>query len=179
MEMALYYPKEGYYNSSGDKIGKCGDFYTAPCYTSLFGQMIARQVEEMWHLLGKKNFTIVEYGAGTGILCLDILEALQSNTAFYKKLRYCIIEKSDVLRERQKKILPQNVSWYDHISEIPAFTGCILSNEVVDNFSVHQVVMQKELMEVYVDYDNGFAECLKPAPAPLKDYFAQLNVRLP
>jgi SAM-dependent MidA family methyltransferase len=30
--------------------------------------MIGRQIEEMWQILGRKPFTIVEYGAGTGLL---------------------------------------------------------------------------------------------------------------
>lgn len=57
--------------------------------------------------------------------------------------------------------------------------GCILSNELPDNFAVHQVVMANELMEVFVGYDNGFIEMLKPAPKILKDYLAELKVVLP
>jgi SAM-dependent MidA family methyltransferase len=179
MEMALYYPGAGYYTSAGDKIGKHGDFYTSPYFTSIFGEMLGRQLEEMWQVLGKKEFTVVEYGAGTGSLCRDILNQLKNNEELYDKLHYCIIEKSPVMREKEKTILREKVSWYDTIQDIPAITGCILSNEVVDNFSVHQVVMEEELMEVFVGYDNGFVELLKPASKELKDYLAQLNVRLP
>src|SRR4051812_24910945 len=94
MEMALYYPQLGYYTSPGDKIGADGDFYTSCNLTALYGAMIARQIEEMWHYLGKKEFTIVEYGAGTGMLCHDILTSLRQNQKLYDKLQYCIIEKS-------------------------------------------------------------------------------------
>src|SRR4030095_9556418 len=73
MEIALYYPGLGYYTSPGDKTGKNGDFYNSPEFTSLFGAMIGKQVEEMWKLLGSNDFTIVEYGAGSGLLCNDIL----------------------------------------------------------------------------------------------------------
>ncbi|HEU4862070.1 MAG TPA: SAM-dependent methyltransferase, partial [Chitinophagaceae bacterium] len=53
-------------------------------------------------------------------------------------------------------------------------------NEVVDNFSVHKVVMVKDqLMEIFVGYSNGFVEVLKPAQAILKDYFRDLGVQLP
>jgi SAM-dependent MidA family methyltransferase len=179
MEMTLYYPELGYYTSAGEKIGENGDFYTSPCYTSLFGQMIARQLEEMWQALDKNPFTIVEYGAGTGILCQDILNALANNNELYGHLNYCIIEKSDVMREKQKKIANDKVSWHNSIRDIHSFHGCVLSNEVVDNFAVHQVVMQDELMEVFVDYDSRFVEVLMPANDLLKDYLAQLNVVLP
>lgn len=179
MEMALYYPGSGYYTSDGDKIGEKGDYYTSPCYTPLFGQMIARQLEEMWNELDEQDFTIVEYGAGTGILCRDILDELKNNTRLYDKLNYCIIEKSGAMREKEKKIVGNKVSWYDNILAIPPFTGCILSNELVDNFPVHQVVMTDELMEIFVGYENGFVEILQPASPALKDYLAQLNVALP
>ena len=65
MEMALYHRGYGYYTSDEDKIGKQGDYYTSPYLTSVFGYMIAKQLEEMWSILGKKPFTVVEYGAGS------------------------------------------------------------------------------------------------------------------
>src|SRR5829696_6436148 len=77
MEMALYYPNHGYYTSPGEKIGKQGDYYTSAFITGLFGQLIARQLEEMWVLTGRSEFTVVEYGAGTGMLCNDILNTLK------------------------------------------------------------------------------------------------------
>src|ERR1044071_1956672 len=78
MEMSLYYPELGYYSSSKNKIGKDGDYYTSPDLTPVFGEMIAKQLEEMWELSGKQPFTIVEYGAGTGTLCRDILNSLKN-----------------------------------------------------------------------------------------------------
>jgi SAM-dependent MidA family methyltransferase len=141
--------------------------------------MIGRQLEEMWRILGEKAFTIIEYGAGTGQLCHAILDYLKNNGKLYEELNYCIIEKSLVMREKEKMHLHEKVSWYDSIQEIPAITGCILSNELIDNFAVHQVVMEDELMEVFVDYTNGFVELLKPAKQALKDYLAELNVILP
>jgi len=111
MEMALYHPEQGYYTSEGEKIGPGGDFYTSPYCTSLFGQMIARQIEEMWNAMDQQPFTIVEYGAGTGILCRDILDELQQrNKTMYEKLKYAIIEKSAAMREKERKIVSEKVS---------------------------------------------------------------------
>jgi len=39
--------------------------------------------------------------------------------------------------------------------------------------------MKKELMEVFVDYQNGFTEILYPASSELKKYFTELKVTLP
>jgi SAM-dependent MidA family methyltransferase len=179
MEMALYYPELGYYNSEKDKIGAEGDFYTSANLTATFGAMIGRQMEEMWQILEKKPFKIVEFGAGTGLLCHDILDYLKNNSYLYQSLSYCLIEKSASMREIQKKHLHEKVSWYNSIQEIPKINGCILSNELIDNFSVHQVIMEDQLMEVFVDYKEDFIEILKPAKKELTDYLATLNIQLP
>lgn len=178
MEMALYYPEIGYYNSTQNKIGANGDFYTSPYISADFGAMIARQMEEMWQILGNNPFTIVEYGAGTGLLCHDILNYLKNNIPLYDHLSYCIIEKSASMRAIEKKYLHEKVSWYESIQDIPEINGCIISNELVDNFAVHQVIMEDQLMEVFVDYDDGFIEVLKPAKKELIDYFTALNIQL-
>ncbi|MFZ2412195.1 MAG: SAM-dependent methyltransferase [Candidatus Methanoperedens sp.] len=179
MEMALYYPELGYYTSSREKIGKTGDYYTSPNLTPVFGEMIGRQLEEMWHILGGKEFTVVEMGAGMGLLSSDVLSYLKKNEELYEGLNYCIIEKSLAMRGEQKKRLCEKVKWYNSIEELSGFSGCVFSNELVDAFPVHLVVKEKELMEVFVDYKNSFIETLKPASSELKKYFAELGVMLP
>jgi SAM-dependent MidA family methyltransferase len=179
MELCLYYPDLGYYTSAGNKIGTAGDYYTSPTLGPLFGSLLGKQLEEMWRVLGEKPFTIVEYGAGPGQLCQDILEYARHNEKFYEQLQYCIIEKSAAMREQEKMHLHEKVSWHDSIEELAGISGCILSNELLDNFPVHRVVMQEELMEVFVDYRDGFVEILRPAGQMLQNYFTELNVNLP
>lgn len=178
MEMALYYPELGYYTSH-DKVGKEGDFYTSPNVTPAFGEMIGRQLEEMWHILGEKKFTVVEMGAGTGLLSCDVFAYLEKNKELRDNLEYHIIEKSPAMRKEQEKRLPGKVRWHDSIGELSGFSGCIFSNELVDAFPVHQVVMGEELMEVFVDYSDGFIETLRPARHELADYLSELDVALP
>ncbi|HET9430563.1 MAG TPA: SAM-dependent methyltransferase [Chitinophagaceae bacterium] len=177
MEMALYYPGLGYYTSPGDRTGLNGDFYTSPTLTSLFGEMIGRQMEEMWTFLDKKPFTIVEYGAGSGTLCEAILNYCKNNRSFYNKLNYVIIEKNNSLHLR--KIKDPKLKRCDSILALSPINGCILANELVDNFPVHRVVMQQELMEVYVDYKDDFFEILRPASSALKEYLEEMGVFLP
>ncbi|MBA3647894.1 MAG: SAM-dependent methyltransferase [Chitinophagales bacterium] len=178
MEMALYYPDLGYYTSLRDKIGKHADYYTSSDFTSLFGVMVGKQIEEMWSILNEQPFSIVEYGAGMGFLCRDILHYLANNKKLYGAIRYCIIEKSAAMREKQKFILNEKVSWHNSIFDIPEIAGCVLSNEVLDNFSVHRVVMEDDLMEIFVDYENDFGEIIKPAPPALKNYLDELKINL-
>ncbi len=177
MEMALYYPELGYYTSKRD-IGKKGDYYTSPNISAVFGEIIGKQIEEMWHILGEKEFTVVEIGAGTGLLSKDVLEYLRKNHELYSCLDYCIVEKSPAMRREQRKQLTE-ARWCDSIKELSGITGCIFSNELLDAFPVHIVVMGNKLMEVFVDYNSGFIEVLKPASKELNDYLNELNVTLP
>lgn len=179
MEMALYYPEMGYYISEENKIGLNGDYYTTPGLTPILGEMIGKQLEEMWCILDKKPFSVVEYGAGDGSLCKDILFYLKNNSEFYDTLTYYIIEKSPAAREKEKMLLTEKVQWANSIEDIAPINGCILSNEVLDNFPVHRVVMKDDLMEVFTGYEDGFFEFLRPAPNLLKEYFWELNVILP
>ena len=179
MEIALYYPGLGYYTSKKDKIGKKGDYYTSSNLTPAFGEMMGRQLEEMWGIIGEKKFTVVEMGAGTGLLSLDVIEYLKKNPEIFNYLDYCIVEKSLVLQNEQKEKLGENVRWCNSLNELSGMTGCVFSNELVDAFPVHQVVMEEELMEVFVDYEDGFVETLKPASDELNSYFVELGIVLP
>ncbi len=176
MDLCLYHPIYGYYTSTGDKIGRDGDFITSSSLTTSFGATIGRQMEEIWHILGKKDFTIVEYGAGQGLLCHDMLEYLKDNSPLYDHVRYCIIEKRTHMPVEQ---LSDKVKIYPSIEEIPGDIDCIFSNELIDNFPVHQVAMEDELMEVYIDYKDKFTELLKPANSILQEYFHELLITLP
>jgi SAM-dependent MidA family methyltransferase len=179
MEMALYYPELGYYTSDKNKIGTDGDFLTSSNYTSVFGELLAVQLEEMDNNINGEKFTVVEYGAGTGLFCNDILKQFEKSPRLFGRLSYCIIEKSPSLIKKQKELLGEKVNWYNSIHEIGPFEGCIISNELIDNFSVHQVTMENNLMEIYVGYDDGFTEICKPASAELINYLAELDISLP
>jgi SAM-dependent MidA family methyltransferase len=182
MDMALYFPGLGYYTSSGEKIGISGDYFTSPTITSMFGTMIGKQLEEMWTLMKESDLTIVEYGAGKGTLCCDILDYLKTNEKLYKGVKYCIIEKSPAMREAAFLNIGKHekVSWHDHLSEIALRNACILTNEVVDNFPVHKVKMKDDLMEVFLIKDGkDYKEILLPAHDGLKNYLDRLSVKLP
>jgi SAM-dependent MidA family methyltransferase len=193
MEMALYYPGLGYYTSAEKKIGKAGDFFTSSEVSPAFGAMIAKQLEQMWEIMGENSFTIAEYGAGNGGLCCSILSHLRKkNKRMFDNLHYCIIEKSPVMQALEKKLLAAKlhfseeqitnnhlISWHNNIKDIDNLNGCVLSNELVDNFAVHRVEMREELMEVFVNFTGDFEEVLLPASRELKAYLEELKVELP
>ncbi|HVU98170.1 MAG TPA: SAM-dependent methyltransferase [Puia sp.] len=184
MEMALYHPGQGYYAASRDAIGEAGDFYTSPYLSDLFGEIVAGQLEEMWMWLDRRPFTIVECGAGAGLLCRDILHRLRNNPGMFDHLQYIIIEKSEWMRKKEQALLAAEgllpkLRWASSLRELPHIHGCILSNELFDNFPVHQVVMGDRLMEVFVGYENGFREVLRPASPALTGYLREFQIVLP
>ncbi len=184
MEMALYYPDLGYYTRTSAQIGRAGDFYTSPHLHRIFGAMIGRQMEEMWHSMGcPECFPVVEMGAGMGYLAKDMLEYLKGKRIF-PHLHYTIVELNPSIRERQRQLLTDlldKISWRSHLSELDTFCGCLISNELLDAFPVRLVEMDGELMEIFVSYDqeNGFREVKKPCSKELKDYFREFGIELP
>ncbi|MNR82199.1 hypothetical protein D3C72_129540 [compost metagenome] len=135
MELALYAPDVGYYSGGAAKLGKDGDFTTAPEITSLFGETLAHAAGE---LMAQSAPQILEFGAGTGKLALDILT--ECAAAGIPLERYSIVELSGELRARQQQTLagfPQ-VTWLDDFP--PAFSGVVLGNEVLDAMPVSLVV---------------------------------------
>ncbi len=179
MELCLYHPQYGYYTSARTRIGKQGDFFTSSSVHSLFGRLVARQVVQLWQLLGEGPFTLVEQGAGEGFLCLDLLDALQDEAPeLYSRIEYIIVELSSDHKRKQSDRLVSHVeagrvSWCE-LSELKPFVGCFLSNELVDAFPVHLVEkVNGELKEVLVHcVDDGFVEELGDlSDSRIADYF--------
>lgn len=184
MHLALYHPVHGYYTASRTRIGKQGDFFTSSSVHACFGRLIARQLVQMWHLLGKGAFTIAEQGAGEGHLCLDILDAIASDAPeFYSNLNYRIVEISDDNCQRQAEMLHQHidegrVEWCE-LAQLKGMQGCFLSNELVDAFPVHLVEKHGgQLQEVYVlNAKDGFKEELRPLSVPeIQEYFDRVGI---
>ena len=76
MALALYAPGLGYYMAGARKLGRDGDFITAPEISPLFGRTLARQLQQ----LTQAGLTdVLEIGAGSGALAADLL--LETGTA--------------------------------------------------------------------------------------------------
>ncbi|MDB5797970.1 MAG: class SAM-dependent methyltransferase [Paucimonas sp.] len=127
MALALYAPGLGYYSGGSAKLGKDGDFTTAPEMTPLYGRTLALACASLFEQCGRH---MLEFGAGTGKLARDLLtelEAIGQPAASYQ-----IVEVSGELRQRQQQTLrdfPQ-VTWLD---AMPArFSGIVVANEVLD-----------------------------------------------
>jgi SAM-dependent MidA family methyltransferase len=136
MELALYDPDGGYYRSEDARPGRAGDFVTAPELHPIFGQTLARAVDEAWRVLGEpERFTVREHGAGEGALAVPLLRALPA------AVRYAPVEIDERrlarLRDRLGKAgLADRLD--DRAPDAP-LVGVVLANEVLDALPVHRV----------------------------------------
>lgn len=173
MEQALYAPDLGYYSGGAAKLGKDGDFTTAPEMSPLFGAALAQVAAA---IMAQSAPHILEFGAGTGKLARDVLTELAAQGVTVE--RYAIVELSGELRARQQEALrdfPQ-VTWLDGIPE--RFDGVILGNEVLDAMPVHLVTKTEDgWRELHVTVADGrFA--YQPAALP-SALAAQLASQVP
>ncbi len=187
MELALYHPQYGYYTTKAVDIGAQGDFFTSPHLGKDFGELLAVQFAQMWEIMGQPvPFTLVEMGAGQGILAVDILKYLYKHyPKFFNALHYVIVEISPGLRQKQQQLqgVADKVQWRS-LEEIPAnsIVGCCFSNELVDAMPVNLFLLQDgQLGEIYVTIseDNKFIEvCSAPSTPKLAQYFDLVEVNL-
>ena len=105
MELALYHPEWGYYETEAGRVGRGGDFVTSVSVGVAFGQLLASRFAE-WFSGIDSPVRIVEAGAHDGTLARDILEWLNEHyKPLCELLTYTIIEPSAKRREWQAKRL--------------------------------------------------------------------------
>jgi SAM-dependent MidA family methyltransferase len=139
MELALYAPGLGYYAAGSAKLGVAGDFTTAPEVSPLFGRCLAAQCREV--LADLAGGDILEFGAGSGALAAEVLQALARQGPL--PARYLILEPSPDLQARQAKLIIERIPWaagrVHWLSRLPeGFRGVVLANEVLDAMPVHR-----------------------------------------
>jgi SAM-dependent MidA family methyltransferase len=156
MELALYAPGLGYYMAGARKLGRDGDFVTAPEISRLYGRTLARQVAQLARLgFGE----ILEIGAGSGALAADLLAELEALGC--PPERYLVLELSPDLRDRSRDTLAarvprllERVAWLSRLP--PSFTGIVIGNEVLDAMPVHVFERQgPRVVELGVTLSGG------------------------
>ncbi len=161
MQHALYAPHIGYYNAPNVILGPQGDFITAPELGGVFAKCLAVQCAEILHTLPQKN--ILEFGAGTGKLAGDLLDALTQHNIQLDN--YLILELSPSLRQRQQDLIAQKYPQYRHLitwlDRLPATTidGIFLANEVIDAMPVARFYFANDKLQEYLvcEHENMFS----------------------
>jgi len=169
MNTCLYAPGLGYYSAGSHKLGKMGDFTTAPEISPLFSRTLAHHIIDVMHQI--KHANILEFGAGSGKMAVDILTELATQQCLPN--HYYIIEASADLRQRQRQTVLENIPhladkviWLDQLPQY--FIGVILANEVCDAMPVHRLHFKNgKVTEHYIEqHDNKLRWCEQPLSSP-------------
>ena len=181
MERALYEPGLGYYSAGLHKLGREGDFVTAPEIGNLFATCLARQALELREAIGPMD--ILELGAGTGKLAADLLRALPRD---HWPGRYRILERSADLRAVQQETIEQNapdcldrVEWLDRPPDTP-WRGLLLANEIIDALAVERFrIGDSGIEQECIDVDGDrFITSYRPAPPALAEAVERLDLEV-
>ncbi|MEY4883247.1 MAG: hypothetical protein RIS34_1101 [Pseudomonadota bacterium] len=161
MAQALYTPGLGYYAHDGAKFGvmpvgvkgQGSDFVTAPEMTPFFGRALAVQVVQALQVTGTHE--VWEFGAGSGALALQLLQALGEQVH-----RYTIVDISGSLRAHQQQTLAAHGDKVRWVSELPqTLQGVVVGNEVLDAMPVKLLARAQGAW-----FERGVA--LRPGPNP-------------
>jgi SAM-dependent MidA family methyltransferase len=174
MHYALYAPRLGYYSAGTRKFGDDGDFVTAPEISPV--------------LRNVPGGAILEFGAGSGRLALEVLRTLDELDAL--PTEYSIMEVSADLRERQQRLLRRElpgiadrISWLDRMPETQR--GVVIANEVLDALPVERFMRRSGgVCQLRVGDEGGeFVFVDEPAPdilaAAVESIEKDIGERLP
>lgn len=174
MELALHDPQGGYYAAGPERLGREGDFFTASDVGTLFGECVARQLQEMDRFLDAPDpFRYVEFGAGRGLLAADVRDALRrSGSSLARRLSIVLVDSSPGMRSACRERLPESEVRADPPPASSA-AGCAVAVEWFDALPVHRVRRrQGALVEVFVDADRDgrFVEVEEAAGAEARSW---------
>jgi SAM-dependent MidA family methyltransferase len=145
MDEALYHPTSGFYASGKTRTGKEGDFLTPVSPGPVLGQLLARQADELHHVLGRPpSLNLIEQGADAGWLARDLLGAIQRNhPKLTQAVRLHLIEPHPKLAETQRTTLTSctrsfPIQWHPSLKEFsgPSIPSLFYSSELVDSFPI-------------------------------------------
>ena len=189
MALALYHPRLGYYSGGAGRepLGWSGDYFTSGDVHPLWGWAVARQLHQMWEMLGQPaRFDVVEPGAGRGTLARDVWAyARERAPEWAEALRYTLVDRAEagnpLRRAREARLAAElaalevpaaAVRWMADPRDLApgSLVGAVVSNELVDALPVHVVEKRGEtLAEVYVAVEERtgrLVERLAPPSSP-------------
>ncbi len=184
MKAALYDPDGGYYQRADrPRWGRAGDYRTSPERSELFAATFARYFVK---LASEVNLTIVESGAGDGSFAAGVLRTLRDQfPSHFAETRYVVYELSDDARRRAQERLSEFgdcVEFCSDWDQLSVDSGIYFSNELLDAFPVHRLVMNDEgLSEFYVavDASGEFVWTTGPLSTPrLVEFIDEYSIEL-
>jgi SAM-dependent MidA family methyltransferase len=191
MQAALYDESDGYYCRPGlVRQGRAGDYRTAPETSPLFAATFAWYFSKLFAdlVLGlgsPPSWTIFEAGAGNGEFAYGVLSNLRAEyPEVFSATSYVIDEVSPATRPRAAERLSEFAErlTFQRLDSMdnPALAGVVFSNELIDAFPVHRVIMRGgRLRELCVGLDrNDFVWVESDPTQSVAEYCQRVELRL-
>ena len=200
MQACLYSPHGGFYSSRGTRIST--HFGTSPTSHPVFGALIARQLAHMWHLLRDPPvFHVIEVGSGDGALAQSIVQACWRMAPRLAQVLYYVAAdyeprwlpspdhtfawdhgtRDGMSPSRRDALLGVQRVKTEGLRAFRKVVGCILCNELIDNFPVHRFAIQGgRVKEVFVTSAGGtLTEVLDEPSSPcIEERLTRLGLSL-
>lgn len=137
MAACLADPAHGYY-TKGARVGRAGDFVTAPEISQIFGEILGLFLAQAWIDQGRPADAILaELGPGRGTLMADAARAIERAVAFRPPLH--LVEINETLRtEQAAKLSGRAPVWHADADALPDAPLFLLANEFFDALPVRQ-----------------------------------------
>lgn len=178
MESALYDPERGYYSVRE----KAADFYTAPELHAAFGAVLADRLALLLERVRSGPLSLVEAGCGDGTLACQVARRLrEKHPALADRVSFVLVErgrKDLTTAVRRLNAFGVKVTACTEIAKLPAFSGVLYSNELLDALPVHLLEARGgRIQEVFVD-GEGREVCAPLSRPELEPHAAALAGRL-
>ncbi|NBB71275.1 MAG: class I SAM-dependent methyltransferase [Alphaproteobacteria bacterium] len=159
----------GYY-ARQEVFGAAGDFVTAPEISQIFGELVGLALADAWRRQGAPApFVLAELGPGTGALMADLWRAVGIVDGFRDAARLHLVERSERLRERQRRALDDAPAprFHADVDALPQGPLFLVANEFLDALPVHQLIRRADgWRERRIGLDAAGAPVWVDAPAP-------------
>ena len=128
-----------YYYNQRDPFGAKGDFITAPEISQMFGELIGLYLADIWSY-NPQPFQLVELGAGRGTLMSDLLRAVSIVKHFKEQAEIMLLEQSALLKDCQKKAVPE-AHFISDLNQLKPKPLYLIANEFFDALPIRQFEM--------------------------------------
>lgn len=173
VELALYHPEFGYYTRGENRVGKEGDYVTAPSLSPVFSFAIAGLFREFAGRSEGEVSSFIDIGCGDGGLVRAVAEqAGQENRRFFG------VDRS---LSRANPIKEERVTFVRTLDEVPRDgTHLIFSSELYDAIPFARLVQRGgHLHELWVSERDGVLDWSEHEASPLyEDYFTERGIEL-
>jgi SAM-dependent MidA family methyltransferase len=180
MELALYDSEHGYYAMDRPRLGRRGDFLTAPSASPWYPRVAARLARQISKIQGRLR--LVDVAAGDGALLSGVRDALGSSCPEVLG-EVVAVDRSPAMRARLQKLmgeLPGRIESDISAVEVSSTPTLLHASELYDAFPVARAVGRSPgVRELWVGLgEQGLVWQERPARPEVAAYFARHGVEL-